>query len=284
MKQAILKAIRSFLKSVKVDYPRYLVLKPLFKLNGEVLNGFTSLNNDRYFIYNVNGTFLPSDALHWFNNYKKFENWCDNTALYQYQVKPGDTIIDIGAGIGEEIIVLSKRIGSTGKVYAIEANPDVSEVLQKVKYLNNLNNTEVYNIAIGSTNGDVELVNAGDSSLGGTIGDVAPSLEDKTYTVKGYRLDTFLEEHNITSIDLLKCNIEGAERFVVDSISGAHINKIKNVAIACHDFRYRVDGNEFFRTKEYVSKFLIDNGFEITSQHTGEGHVDDYVYGINKNI
>ncbi|RYU77751.1 FkbM family methyltransferase [Hymenobacter persicinus] len=283
MKEMILRLAMLSMKSIPLDSYRYLLLKPLFKLNHEVLNGFHSFNNDRFFIYQVDNHFLPTQSLAWPITYKNFEKWCDTTALNKYKVSPGDVIVDIGAGMGEEIIVLSHRVGPTGKVYAVEANPQVCSILERVAKLNKLDNTVIANLAINSSNEDITLTDDADSYLAGTLFNKTASATAKVYKVRGVTMDTFFEENNITHIDLLKSNIEGAERFVVDSISKKYVNRIKCVAISCHDFRYAVDGNEFFKTKEYVSKFLTDNGFEISSQQSGVGHIDDYVYGVNKN-
>ncbi|AYA37153.1 FkbM family methyltransferase [Hymenobacter oligotrophus] len=279
MKKVILKLLMQSMKLIKWDYYRYIVLKPLFKLNHQNLHGFTSLFNDRFFVYKVNDKFLPSQALHWPITYKGFEDWCDSTALYGYEVKEGDFVLDIGAGMGEEILVLSNRVGQTGKIYAIEANPKVYNVLQTIVKKNCLNNVELHNIAISSADEDISLIDDADSYLAGSI---QQNNGNNGYIVQGKRVDTFFKERDINKIDLLKSNIEGAERFVVDSISKDNLKKIKRVAISCHDFRYRVDGNEFYKTKEYISDFLINNGFEITCQKSGIGHIDDYVYGVNK--
>ena len=95
------------------------------------------------------------------------------------------------------------------------------------------------------------------------------------------RFDSFIKKYNIKKIDLLKCNIEGAERFVVDSISKEYISRIRNVAIACHDFRYSENQNDFFVTRDYIKQFLLDNSFEIETRNTGIDCLDDWVYGRN---
>jgi FkbM family methyltransferase len=282
MKKALINLVLSSVKNIKIDFFRYIVLKPLFKLKGESLNSLQSFNNDRFFIYKVGNMFLPALSLHWPITYQKFEEWCDSTALYEYRVNAGDVVLDIGAGMGEEIIVLSKRAGHAGQVLAIEANPYVYNILDNVVNLNKLDNTKIFNLAISVSDDKVTFNDDLDSYLAGSVSDSKKAGPESSYEVQGCRLDTFFEQNNIQHVDLLKANIEGAERFVVDSISAKYISRIKRVAIACHDFRYEIDGNEFFKTKEYVSKFLVDNGFEIASRNTGESHIDDYIYGVNK--
>ena len=40
-----------------------------------------------------------------------------------YRPQPGDTVIDVGAGIGIDTLALSPLVGSTGRIYSIEAHP-----------------------------------------------------------------------------------------------------------------------------------------------------------------
>lgn len=280
MRNSISQFILNLVRSIKNDAIRFAMLKPLFVLNKKQLVNFSSFYNDRFFIYNMGYIALPSQRLNWACDYKIFEEKIDAIALFNYKIQKGDTIIDIGAGIGEEAIVLAKRVGENGKVYAIEANPQVAEILSRVVSLNKFENVEVHNLAIYKNNTEIFLEDEVDSYIGGTVSEA--SSGKKTFAVKANRMDSFMEAHNIQKVDLLKSNIEGAERFVVDTLSKENLQKIKNVVISCHDFKYLRTGNEFYKTKEYVMNFLTSNGFEITHQQTGLGYIDDYVYGINK--
>ena len=51
--------------------------------------------------------------------------------LKSYSPKVDDIIFDIGAGIGNEVIYLSKLVGKNGKIFAVEANPKVYSYLLK---------------------------------------------------------------------------------------------------------------------------------------------------------
>ena len=46
-------------------------------------------------------------------------------------VGPGDVVLDVGANIGYYAIMLAKRVGSSGKVYAMEPEPHNLELLQR---------------------------------------------------------------------------------------------------------------------------------------------------------
>ena len=67
--------------------------------------------------------------------------WKDQIATYlrnaedywfeHYQPKPGDVILDVGAGRGEDVLAFSREVGGTGRVLAIEAHPVSYRILAR---------------------------------------------------------------------------------------------------------------------------------------------------------
>ena len=53
----------------------------------------------------------------------KYLRDADDYWFHVYQPQPGDVIVDIGAGRGEDVFAFSKAVGRTGHVWAIEAHP-----------------------------------------------------------------------------------------------------------------------------------------------------------------
>jgi FkbM family methyltransferase len=257
-----------------------IVKEPLIKFlyfkNGHRLNSFQSFDN-KYFIYEVDNHFVASETLGWFVTYEYYKDWVDNLSGWAYKPKAGDVVVDIGAGLGEETLVYSKLVGSSGSVFSIEANPEVFAVLKNIVSLNSLKNVHLFNNAVNNENGEVVFSVDQSSYIGGGIG--AKGTHQKEFKVDGFRMDTFIETAHIQRIDLLKTNIEGAERFVISSL-GDSVSKIRNVAISCHDFRYRYDGNEFFRTRNMVEEYLKDNHFSVIPDNN-DRKFDDWVYAFN---
>ncbi len=60
------------------------------------------------------------------------------------RIKPGATVADVGAGKGEFAVALSKLVGPSGKVYAIEADPErVRTIKGKIEHDNLTNLTAI---------------------------------------------------------------------------------------------------------------------------------------------
>ena len=63
-------------------------------------------------------------------------------------IKKGDTVIDIGAGIGEFSVLASKLVGEHGKVISIEPSPEDFETLLVNLKTNKCHNVIPLNLAI----------------------------------------------------------------------------------------------------------------------------------------
>ena len=130
----------------------------------------------------------------------------DDDYLWDYAPQRGDVVVDIGAGIGEELYTLISRVGPEGKVFAVEAHPRPCEILERLREANGWDNLTIINAAIvdGQSVGDVVKISDGrfyDRN----------HLADEGIAVPTITLDAVVERVG-GPIDYLKMNIEGAEQ------------------------------------------------------------------------
>jgi FkbM family methyltransferase len=201
--------------------------------------------------------------------------WC-----HGYAPKPGDVVLDIGAGVGREAFVFSRLVGRGGAVYSIEAHPVIFRWLSRMVALNRLENIHCHNLAISDTFGSVAM-----SWVDGEgryyENKILPG-GDAEAAVTAMTIDQFCESHWLARVDLLAMNIEGAERLAVGGMSSA-AGRIRNVAIACHDFLAEKGGGEEMRTKAYVRQFLLRHGFAIEERpKDGRAAIRGFVYGTRQ--
>nr|WP_294860659.1 FkbM family methyltransferase [uncultured Fluviicola sp.] len=128
--------------------------------------------------------------------------------LLEKYLDSGSSFLDIGANIGLMSVIASKRVGETGTVYAVEANPNTVSILQTNIELNKCKNIELLPIALSDTQGTALLfenweVNRGGASL------ISQGSEEKGVEVKMGRLDDLFDEG--TPIHLVKIDVEGFE-------------------------------------------------------------------------
>ncbi len=195
---------------------------------------------------------------------------------YAYLPTLGDTVIDVGAGVGEETIIFSALVGSKGRVYSVEAHPKTFHALSYLVEVNALTNVVHSNVALSDVAGTVSIDDS-ENSLANTI---LSTPKKKAFEVKAETFDDFVERNAIATIDLVKMNVEGAEQLIIRGMQRS-LSRIKHMAISCHDFRFKNGESEFFKTKEIILQFLKDNNFVVVTQNTANSMVDDYVYAYN---
>ncbi len=130
----------------------------------------------------------------------------DTTDLFKRIVKPGMTVVDIGAHIGYFTRLFSELTGSSGSVFAFEPDPSNCSLLRKNTA--RCANVTIVNAAISDTTGMIDFYEIEDSTAcHSTIPSEAPS---KKLSVKAVTLDGFVKEKSI-SVDIIKIDIEGSE-------------------------------------------------------------------------
>jgi len=72
-------------------------------------------------------------------------------AMMRRFLQPGMTAIDVGANIGDLTLPLSKMVGDSGRVYAIESNPAIFNVLCANLALNSVLNTKPINAFVATS-------------------------------------------------------------------------------------------------------------------------------------
>ncbi len=127
---------------------------------------------------------------------------------------PDGCIIDVGANIGGFSVLLSRRYPDR-TLYAFEPNPSAQDALAGNIKLNNCNNVNVQHEAVTTQTGPVPFLVDDQYRAMCRI----PVDEDgDTIEADGISLDDFCRQRSITSIGLLKLDVEG---FEADALIGA---------------------------------------------------------------
>jgi len=179
-----------------------------------------------------------------------------------YKPRPGDIIVDIGAGRGEDVYAFAKAVGPEGRVWAIEPHPDSFEKLLALCREHQLENVTALRYACMGRRCllQIETLPVWESNFVRTGDSSATS-----HAVEGIRFDELAREHGINRIDFLKMNIEGAERSALPGCREA-LQRARFVCISAHDFRAARGEGESFRTLEFVRTFLSDCGYTISTR------------------
>ncbi len=198
---------------------------------------------------------------------EKSNRWvCENLIYNKYMPCAGDTVIDLGAGYGEEAMFLANRV-KIRKYIGVEAQPIIYECLANTFY-----HAGPEYIAVPYVISDQDMVKFFSQFSYASVGVVPESyIEVPTITWQ-----EFQERYDIGDIDLFKMNIEGAEKEVLSQIDD--FSKIKRFIISCHDFRAENNEGEWYRTKKFVIDTLTEQGYSIHNFKYGINWADDWVY------
>jgi FkbM family methyltransferase len=144
--------------------------------------------------------------------------------LIPFAVRPGETVLDIGANYGVYSYHLSRAVGSSGRVYAFEPVPFTYATLQLVAKILRFRNVELIEKGCSDKSGEVTFavpvqtsgaIAAGQSYIGGRD-DARAGREQqvrwtgtKSIVCEVVALDEFLPR--TSELSFIKCDIEGAE-------------------------------------------------------------------------
>jgi FkbM family methyltransferase len=130
------------------------------------------------------------------------------TDVFIKHIHGGSTVIDIGANIGYYTMLAAQIVGSNGKVYAFEPEPNNFKLLQKNVEYNGYTNAVLVRKAVSNTNGKIKLY-------------LAPSETSthRIYRNEDHREHIFVDvttldqyfDNMYPPVDLIKIDIEGAE-------------------------------------------------------------------------
>ena len=199
----------------------------------------------------------------------------EDDIIEHFTPKQGDIVIDIGANIGRYTIISSKRVGTKGKVVAIEAHPGNFEILNGNIKLNQLTNIIPLNYAAYSKETKIKLY-VPDEESGYTIYHTLMERTGKKFVeVNANTLDYLLQLNEIRQeeVNWIKIDVEGAEFEVLKGATNV-LSKSKDIALLIE-----VHGQNNYRPLvEFLSSYNFKIEFEKTYE-TGDKHIILRKYG-----
>ena len=134
----------------------------------------------------------------------------------QRVLRPGMTVLDIGAHHGLYTLLASKCVGRNGRLIAFEPSPRECKRLAKHVRVNRCRNVEIESCALGKDSGEADLfVVNGFRDWGNSLR--PPAVPDATQRVRVplRRLDDVLAERGVGKVDFIKLDAEGSELAVL---------------------------------------------------------------------
>ena len=218
-----------------------------------------------------------------------------DTALMHFlhrELSPGDVVVDVGANIGLITLQAAHKVRTSGRVIAIEPNPEVFDLLSRSLYMNRMEGltaeVTLHHAAAGASSGTSTLHvprhHRGRASLKAVNATEAPTVPTGAPTNAdgaGRGVDTGLDdiEHvdvpvvalddllsGIAFVDLVKIDVEGAELGVL--LGMTRLLAEGRIGMICLELDHRLAGPDWAQlcamldalSRTATATFTIDKG------------------------
>lgn len=171
-------------------------------------------------------------------------------------LEPGETFIDVGANSGFFTLLASKRVGPAGRLLSFEPVPSMYKRLLENISINGMNNVSVQNVALANAEGALAMFEGPEGHKGiSSLRQIHDS--SATLQVKTLPLDSF--SNTITSVKLIKIDVEGAEQLVLEGMTNI-LNKHHPYLVIEITDEYL---HAFGHTAAGLADFLIEFGYRM---------------------
>ena len=157
------------------------------------------------------------------------------TQLAQRLLKPGMTVLDVGANWGYFTLTCAHLIGPKGRVIALEPHPSLSAMLAANVRSNGLAQVETIAVAAGATAGTRGFVGFTPDGGNSGVSRAASASERPDFESGTVVLDDLLDARRVARVDLVKMDIEGGEVEAIKGMAaGLAQRRYRFMVLECH--------------------------------------------------
>jgi FkbM family methyltransferase len=178
----------------------------------------------------------------------------------------GATAVDVGANYGGHTFNLLQAVGPSGRVIAVEADPDIAATLGEWTKKNP--NLSVVNVALADRVGEVTFWTAEPGYGSIAKGSLVGRPEGRAITVPATTLDALLEAEKGT-VAFLKVDVEGAELQV---LAGAQRFLRRHRPLVAIEINWTTNFRSDEDTRRVLLQPLADLGYEAWSMFGARLH------------
>jgi FkbM family methyltransferase len=180
--------------------------------------------------------------------------------LFRRLISPGDHVVDVGANLGHHTVVLSKLVGPSGRVLAIEPQTLMFRLINANLLLNGCNNVTVERCAAGEQAGIVKLWPV-DYSVGNNYGALGVSrhegelvLEHEGETAPVFRLDEILSRLEWGRVDFLKVDAQTYDLYVLQGSEATVCSRRPVIFVEVSPYWMRRTGYDYREIYQFLQR------------------------------
>ena len=131
-----------------------------------------------------------------------------STEIARRLVKPGATVLDVGANIGYYTTLLARLVGENGRVIAFEPTEYYGNVLRKNLEANRIVNVELHPLGLSDRDQVLDIQIGGSTA---TLHHPGVNPLERSERIRLTTLDDFVASQGLTRIDFIKVDVDGHE-------------------------------------------------------------------------
>jgi FkbM family methyltransferase len=182
-----------------------------------VENRHIAIKNCRHglFMYSRNDAFVGRGL-------DLYGEWCDfEIQAMRPHVRPGDTVIDVGANIGTHTVAFANMVGPTGTVHAYEPQRRLFQMLSGNVALNALERVYCHQAAVGDAMGEIHLPPLPPPEMTFNFSAVSLMPDGSSGGQGGEKVPLVtLDALELTRCSMVKIDVEGMESLVLAGARG----------------------------------------------------------------
>jgi FkbM family methyltransferase len=180
--------------------------------------------------------------------------------VFDAVLKEGDSVIVAGAHQGFFVSYISKLVGKTGKVYGFEPETKNFQLLKEK--VGDLENVEIFNIALGDREANAKLYFNSDNDGGHALWDVSQNKENvktkENFVVEKVEVKTLdgLFPNGVENLKLIMLDAEGSEHSILKGgINTIIDSEVPFIICEINDFALDRCGTSQMNLRSYLSVY-----------------------------
>lgn len=161
------------------------------------------------------------------------------TRVFQRQLRPGGTVMDVGANWGYFTLLAAAAVGPSGAVVSLEPDPRQFDTLARNVEMNGFTQVKTLRAAASARSGRVTLLGYSDDEENRGVTRIAGAAERATpdaarqFDVDAVTIDGLMPP--VREVDLVKIDVEGAEDLVIEGMrEGLSLHRYRAVLLELH--------------------------------------------------
>lgn len=161
------------------------------------------------------------------------------TRVFQRQLRPDGTVIDVGANWGYFTLLAASAVGPSGAVVSLEPDPRQYDTLARNVAMNGFTHVTPIRAAASASAGRVTLLGYADDEENRGVTRIAADGEasahgaTRRFDVDGVTIDALMPP--VREVDLVKIDVEGAEDLVLQGMrEGLSLHRYRAVLLELH--------------------------------------------------